>query len=151
MRYYSIYENLPTRSPLGFGPGAGRWNHAGIPIIYASNIATLPFMELYSIKGPVVAKSKWILAILEIPDEIPVLEIDSLPADWNKRPPANSTKDFGTHWANSKNFLCIKVPSARIPLLAFPAEHNLLINPLHPSFYDIIKVVSEENVCFEID
>lgn len=150
MRVYRLYENLPTRSPLGFGPGAGRWNHVGTPIIYASNIVTLPFMELYSIKGPVVAQAKWILATLEIPGDIPMLQLDSLPTDWNKRPPSNSTKDFGTHWANSKEFLCLKVPSARIPLLAYPEEHNLLINPFHSDFYKLVQVISEDEVGFEV-
>lgn len=151
MRYYRLFENLSTRSPLGFGPVAGRWNHAGTPLIYTSNIISLPFMELYSIKGPVVAKSTWILASLEIKEEIPMLELDSLPADWNERPPSNSTKDFGTIWANSKEFLCLKVPSARIPLMAYPEEHNLLINPFHPDFYKSVKVISQEEVRFEIN
>lgn len=108
-------------------------------------------MELYSIKGPVVAKSTWKLATLEIPDDIPMLEISNLSSDWNERPPSSTTKDFGTLWANTKKFLCLKVPSARIPLMAYPKEYNLLINPLHSDFYNSIRVISEEEVGFEID
>lgn len=151
MRYYRLYENLSTRSALGFGPGGGRWNHGGTPLIYASNIVTLPFMELFSIKGAVVAKSDWILATLEILGKIPTLEINSLPEDWKKRPAPNSTKDFGTYWANSKEFLCLKVPSSRVPLMAYPEEHNLLINPFHPGFYNSVNVIWEEKVGFEIN
>ena len=151
MRCYRLYENIPTHSALGFGLGSGRWNHAGTPLIYASNMVTLPFMELYSIKGPVVASSDWVLATLEIPDEIPELDIESLPQNWNWRPARNATKDFGTVWANTQQFLCLKIPSARIPLMAYPKECNILINPLHPDFHGLIKMISEERVDFTLD
>lgn len=151
MRCFRLYENIPTRSALGFGLGGGRWNHPGTPLIYASNRVALPFMELYSIKGPAVATSEWIMASLEIPDEIPELDIKSLPKNWNWRPARNTTKDFGTSWANAKEFLCLKIPSARIPLMAFPQECNVLINPLHPDFPELIKVESEEKVSFSLD
>ena len=151
MQVYRLFENNPLHASLGYGGGGGRWNHPGTPLIYASNTISLPFLELYSIKGPAVTTSKWILAGLEIEGEIPMLEQDNLPGDWNMRPHSRTTKDFGTAWANSKEMLCLKIPSARIPLSAYPLEFNLLINPLHPSFYEHVKVISEEEVSFAIN
>ena len=151
MHIYRLFEKNPFHSPLGFNAGGGRWNHSGTPLIYASNTISLPFLELYSIKGPVVATSSWILATLELSKEIPILQQDDLPPDWNLRPHTSTTKDFGTVWANSKDMLCIKVPSARIPLSAYPSEFNLLINPLHPDFFHAVKIISEEEVSFAIN
>lgn len=151
MQVYRLYEKNPLHSSLGYGGSGGRWNHPGTPLVYTSNIISLPFLELYSIKGPAVSTSKWILATLEIEGEIPMLEPDNLPADWNMRPHSRTTKDFGTAWANSKEMQCLKVPSARIPLSAYPTEFNLLINPLHPGFYEHVKVKVEEEVSFAIN
>ena len=123
----------------------------GNPLIYSSNTISLPFLELYSIKGPAVVKPLWILAKLEISEEIPMVEEKDLPVDWTLRPHSRATKDFGTVWANSKEMLCLKVPSARIPLSAYPSECNLLINPLYPRFHERVKLLSEEEVSFAIN
>lgn len=151
MHYYRLYENIPERTALGSGTNGGRWNHTGIQMIYTSNSATLTMMEIYSIKGPVVSIAKWILATLEVPDEIAMLDIGSLPVDWNKRPHSTSTKNFGTIWANEKKSLSLMVPSARIPLSCYPKEHNVLLNPRHPEFDSAIKVVSTEEINFQIN
>ena len=70
MLCYRLFENIPQRSSLGFGPAAGRWNYAGTPLIYTAHSVALAFLELYSIRGSQVALSKWILATLELPNEL---------------------------------------------------------------------------------
>lgn len=45
----------------------------------------------------------------------------------------------------------LMVPSCRIPTCAYPIEHNLLINPLHPDFLRDVKFVSQEDVNFEVN
>lgn len=151
MIYYRIYETLEGRSSLGYGLHGARWNHSGTPLIYAANSVALAMMELVSIKGSAITSSKWILAGIKVPNNLPTLTGSNLPTDWNARPPTFSTKDFGTSWALKKTSVALKVPSARIPLSSYPTEHNLLINPMHNDFKAIIEVVSEEEISFAID
>ncbi|WP_339875197.1 RES family NAD+ phosphorylase [uncultured Algoriphagus sp.] len=151
MRYFRLIENLVGRSSLGFGIGAGRWNQYGTPIIYGCSASSLNFLELLSIKGPVVTKSKWKLVILEIQTPIPELDASLLPSDWKNIPHPKSTQEFGTAWARGMISPSLKIPSCGIPLKSYPSEHNLLINPLHPDFQNLVKVVEEWDVSFEVN
>lgn len=151
MKYFRLIENLPNRSPLGFGIGAGRWNYWGTPIIYACSVSSLNFLELLSIKGSVVTKSAWQLVELEITAEIPLLEVDQLPKNWKSKPYPRATQEFGTIWAKRLISPVLKIPSCRIPLSSYPEEHNLLINPLHPEFFQKIQIVAIRDVSFEVN
>lgn len=144
-------ENLPGRESLGYGLGPGRWNQFGTPMIYACSMSSLSFLELLSIKGPVVTQSKWKLAVLEIEGTIPELDADFLPADWKNRPYPRSTQEFGTTWAKGMISPILKIPSIRIPLKNYPLEHNLLINPLHKEFSKTVKLIEEWDVTFEVN
>lgn len=148
---YRIYEPLENRTGLGYGQNGARWNQHGTPLIYAASSVALAMMEMLSIKGSTVTQGKWILAHLEVPDGLPRLRAEQLPEDWNSRPPTRTTKDFGTHWAASKNSVALQIPSARIPLTAYPAEHNLLINPLHPEFSALVRLIKEEQIPFYVE
>lgn len=143
-------ENLSGRESLGYGLGPGRWNQFGTPMIYACAVSSLNFLEFSSIKGPVVTKSKWKLAVLEIEGKIPELDADFLPIDWKNRPYPRSTQEFGTAWAKRMISPTLKIPSIRIPLKSYPQEHNLLINPLHKEFSKTVKLIEEWDVSFEV-
>ena len=151
MKYYRLYEKIVGRSPLSYGLGSGRWNQRKTPIIYCSNSRSLCMMEHYSIKGFVVSKSSWELAELDIDYDIPMIEVHDLQTDWDKRPHSNETQKFGTLWAEAKDYLCLKIPSSRIPLSAYPEEHNLLINPLHPDFLKSISILKKEDILFNLN
>ncbi len=151
VRYFRLIESIPGRTSLGYGLGGGRWNSYGTPIIYGSNVSALNFLELLSIKGPVVSSSTWLLTILEISEDLPYLDIDDLPENWKNRPYPLSTQQIGTEWAKQLMSPVLKIPSCRIPLSRYPEEHNLLINPFHPEFTNVVKVNSEEKVSFEIN
>ncbi|WP_111671603.1 RES family NAD+ phosphorylase [Algoriphagus litoralis] len=151
MRYFRLMENLPGRDSLGYGLGQGRWNQFGTPMIYACAMSSLNFLELLSIKGPVVTQSNWKLAILEIDGTIPELDADFLPPDWKNRPYPRSTQEFGTAWAKGMISPILKIPSIRIPLKSYPQEYNLLINPLHKEFSKTVKLIEEWDVTFEVN
>lgn len=146
-----MIENIPGRSSLGFGIGAGRWNEYGTPIIYACSVSSLNFLELLSIKGSVVTQSKWKLILLEVEGGIPELDISMIPDNWKNRPYPKSTQEFGSAWAKGMISPVLKIPSCRIPLQSFYHEHNLLINPLHPEFKTTVKVQEEWDVSFEVN
>ncbi|WP_009032972.1 hypothetical protein [Indibacter alkaliphilus] len=65
-QYFRLIEDLPGRTPLGYGPRSGRWNLYGTPVIYACSYTSLNFLELLSIRGPVVTQSQWSLVIFEV-------------------------------------------------------------------------------------
>lgn len=151
MKYYRLFLDDPMYSPLGFGTGAARWNHRMTPIIYVSSHTSIAVNEILSIKGPTVAKSDWIICTFNI--DGPILEIDltNLPSNWNARPWPRSTQNIGTLWVNEIASVGLKVPSARLNLSAYPEEHNLLINPLHPDFLKTVSVLDTEVFNFQIN
>lgn len=151
MHYYRLIENRPGRTPLGYGMAPGRWNHSGTPIIYACSHISINFVELMSIKGSYVSHAEWLLVTIAINIEPPMVQIDSLPDDWTKRPYPMSTQNFGTKWAEEMISPCLKVPSCRIPVVAYPNEHNLLINPVHPDARETLDLVSVEKVHFAVN
>ena len=151
MMYFILMEDLPDRTPLGFGLAGARWNSNGIPMIYACNHIALNYLELLAIKGSAVAKCNWFLATIEVLGDIPSLDPSSLPQDWRMRPYPLSTQESGSLWAKRKTSPYLKVPSCRIPIAAYPKEHNLLINPLHPDFNNLVKFVKSEHANYEIN
>ena len=151
MKYFRLFEDIPARSPFGFGLGGARWNHSGVPIIYLSNFSSIAINEMLSIKGSVVAKSNWKICTFEIVDQIPELKLSELPEDWNMRPASRLTKDIGSSWANQMKGVCLKVPSARLNLTAYSSEHNLLINPLHPDFRKVVNYNGSEDFNFQLN
>jgi RES domain-containing protein len=151
LRYFRLIEKLPGRLPLGYGPGSGRWNPYGVPLIYACSHSALNFLELLSIKGPVVSLADWSLVQFELTGDIPYLSVEDLPEDWAKRPHPKSTQEIGLYWASAKETVALKIPSCRIPLINYPEEHNLLLNPLHPEFSKKIKLIEETEVSFALN
>lgn len=79
-------EDIPSRTPLGYGKAGARWNSNGDPLIYACNHISLNYLELLAIKGSIGADTKWKLITLEVHGEIPRLDPKSLPSDWKMRP-----------------------------------------------------------------
>lgn len=151
MKYFRLIEKIHEETPLGYGKSGGRWNTNGTSIIYASNVSAINFLEMLSIKGAIVATTKWLLITLDVKNEIPYLESKDLPRNWNVRPYPLSTQRFGTNWSQNQVSLCLKVPSCRLPLSRYPGEHNLLINPSHHEFGNSITAESIEIVDFEIN
>lgn len=121
MRYFRLIENLPGRNFLGYDLGPGRWNPFGTPVIYACLVFWLNFLELLSIKGPIVTQSSWQLVIIEVMGSID-LDPESLASDWKNRPYPRSTPDFGEKWAKSMLSFALRFPSCWIPLASYPQE-----------------------------
>jgi RES domain-containing protein len=69
-----------------------------------------------------------------MPDDLAIQKISDadLPPDWYAPVAPESTKDFGTNWANSQSSVVLSVPSAIVP-----EERNYLLNPHRPEFVRI--------------
>jgi RES domain-containing protein len=149
--YFRIIQRRLAANPLGYGLGGARWNPRGVPLIYAGSSVSIITTEFLSIKGSAVVTAEWSLVTLAITGQVPEVDVKSLPKDWDSRPYPLSTQEFGRQWTRLKSSVCLKVPSARIPLKAYPTEHNLLIDPLHPAFPKEISVASIDHMFFNLN
>jgi RES domain-containing protein len=111
----------------------GRWNHAGVAIVYCSETLSLAALEYFVHLEPDLASD-----LLSVAAELPSglsqesLRIEDLPADWRSYPAPERLKDMGTKWARANRTAVLFVPSAVIP-----QEQNVLVNPGHPEFSSI--------------
>ncbi len=78
----------------------------------------------------------WLVRI-DVPDTLPIEEIDSLPAD------PQVFRQLGDEWLQHNGTLVLRVPSVLVP-----RQWNLLLNPEHPLF-PAIKVVEESPFAFD--
>jgi RES domain-containing protein len=149
--YFRIIQRRLASNPLGYGTGGARWNPRGVPVIYAGSSISIITTEFLSIKGSAVVDAEWSLVTLSVSRTPPQLDVKSLPKDWDARPYPLSTQEFGRQWTRLKSSVSLKVPSARIPLKAFPSEHNLLIDPLHPAFAREVSVLTVDPLYFNLN
>ncbi len=139
MLLYRISKEKYIRDLSGEGARkyGGRWNHKGTPVLYTSEHISLAALEVL-VHVPVISLPKDLkLLKLRISDEASREEVDpsTLLANWKDYPAPTDLKDLGTKWAESRNSLLLKVPSAVIS-----SEWNYLISPLHEEFEQITIV-----------
>ena len=107
----------------------GRWNHQGVPMVYAAGSQSLAVLEMLVQDDPLRARYIMIPATLPRNLKIERVTADQLPADWRKLSARAQLQTIGSDWARSRSSAVLAVPSSVIP-----AETNYLLNPLHPSF-----------------
>jgi RES domain-containing protein len=110
---------------------AGRWHHAGTPVVYGSESRALAALEqlvhLHRNRLP----PHFVCFAVEIPADVGVTEVrvSDLPSRWHHHPAPLELRDIGTRWAEARESACLRVPSAVVR-----GEHNFLFNPRHPEF-----------------
>lgn len=138
-------EYINDLSGKGAQLTGGRWNSKGTAMLYTSHSRALCTAELavHTATGNLPAGYR--LAIIDIPDEIPIEEIkyDQLPNDWRSFPHPDSTQKIGDQFIKQNKFPVLKVPSAVVP-----GDFNYLINPAHRDSIKI-KIIAHEP--FEFD
>ncbi|HEV8507813.1 MAG TPA: RES domain-containing protein, partial [Chitinophagaceae bacterium] len=149
--YFRIIQRKHESTPLAFGSGGARWNPKGVPLIYAGSHCSLVILEFLCIKGSSVMSSEWSLLSLSIKSEPSVIDVKTLPIDWDVKPYPGTTQDIGRGWVKENTSVCLKVPSIRIPLNVFPNEHSLLINPMHPDFLKEVEVKNVDLLSFNLN
>jgi len=111
---------------------AGRWNPAGVRMVYASQSLALAAVEFFVHLDPSVAPDDLVSMSAILPDDkVERLDISELPKDWRSMDHPVPRK-IGAEWAVSKRSVALQVPS-----VAVEGEWNLLLNPLHPGFAKI--------------
>ncbi len=114
----------------------GRWNAAGVRVVYLAGSISLGVLEVLvhlDSKSALRAFGQFSVEINS--KDIEILSDTALPLDWQQLPDpyAVSTQTVGSEWVKSGRSLALRVPSAVIP-----KESNLLLNPLHPRFSSVV-------------
>jgi RES domain-containing protein len=140
MRVFRIVKDRIRTADLS-GTGAfrvgGRWNSRGTYMLYTSENSSLAYLEsLVHFEAALLPPHLFIMQI-EVDDTAPVYTLpdEEYPKNWMQLEwPQN--KQLGDRWMAERAFLGIRVRSA-----VNTAEYNMLLNPLFPRFYDLVKVV----------
>ena len=110
---------------------SGRWNAAGVRMVYTSTSLALAAVELFVHLDPSDAPSDLVSVSATLqPSEVSVerLELARLPAGWRIMEHAQLRK-MGAEWAASQKSAALEVPS-----IAVEGEWNVLLNPVHLDF-----------------
>lgn len=129
-----------TLTGIGSEKFGGRWNEIGTRAVYCSENRALALLEYYVHSDNVALLPKdLLLAVIEIPDELPVKTLEKLPDNWKQYPYTSKTTSVFTKHVQKEDFFALKVPSTIIPM-----ENNIILNPLYSRFHEvkIIEYVS---------
>ncbi len=108
----------------------GRWGSVGTPLVYTSESLALATLELLVRVGSRTRLEERVcLSVTFREEHVLVTGAPDLPGGWDARPYTSVSQEVGDQWAASEQSLVLRVPSVVVP-----AEHNYLINPLHPDF-----------------
>ncbi len=117
-------ERTVAFSGKGAAENPGRWNKAGIPVVYTcSSIALCALETLVHTRSRKALNGRFALFAVRIsPDLITAPE---LPSDLRQR---QQTQEIGDQWIKRAEYPVLRVPSI------ITGEPNYLLNPNHPDF-----------------
>ncbi len=118
-------------SGAGAKATGGRWNVAGVAIVYTSQTRALACLEtVVHLNAGGLPLNRYLVEVT-IPDDLwtdaQMTTSISLPVGWDAEPSGRTSIEFGTNWIRSGTSALLLVPSVIIP-----EEFNVLINPQHP-------------------
>ena len=110
----------------------GRWHTRGRPIVYTARTESLAKLEALVHLNPTLAP-RLVLVEATIPDRLVATLRGALPAGWNDLPDSGAARSVGDTWLQSGSSLGLEVPSVHSR-----TETNVLINPAHPEFAQLV-------------
>jgi RES domain-containing protein len=123
-----LYRLGSAAFPIWDGSGAaaygGRWNPAGVRVIYAAGSLALAMLERLAQRRNL---NRTLLVEVEVPPELAVDDLTpTLPGNWRALGSLEAAA-AGGRWLASRSAPLLRVPSALVP-----RETNYLVNPAHP-------------------
>lgn len=105
---------------------AGRWHHAGSPVVYLAETPSGALVEVCAHTSANDIPPSFTLLKVVCPDSFAYEEISwaALDPGWAGR--VEITRDMGSEWLQRGSSALLRVPSALVPESA-----NYLLNPLH--------------------
>jgi len=111
----------------------GRWNSAGVRMVYCSEHLSLATLEILVHVQPLIMRDRF-RAFRVTWDAAMMIAIDKrrLPKGWNLQPPGAASKEIGDDWIKSGRSAVLALPSVIVPV-----ERTFLLNPQHSDFRKI--------------
>jgi len=105
-------------------------------MVYCTTALSLAALEVFVHLDPDDLPDDLVAIRAELPDDVlpEVVDVATLPADWNRTPGPTALQDIGSTWVASSRSVALSVPSAIIP-----AERNVLLNPGHPDLARLVR------------
>jgi RES domain-containing protein len=120
-------EKTAAFSGKGAAENPGRWNKAGVPVVYTcSSIALCALETLVHTRSRKALDGRFVLFEAKIPSGL-ITEPD-LPDDLQQR---QKTQETGNEWFKNARSAVLRVPST------ITGEPNYLLNPNHADFSKI--------------
>jgi len=110
----------------------GRWHTRGRPIVYTARTESLAKLEALVHLNPTIAP-RLVLVEATIRDRLVATLHGAAPAGWNDVPDSGAARSVGDTWLQSGSSLGLEVPSVHSS-----TETNVLINPAHPEFAQLV-------------
>jgi RES domain-containing protein len=108
----------------------GRWNSAGVRMVYCSEHLSLATLEILVHTQPVTIRGKFRVFRVSWDEAImSAIDLRKLPKGWNAQPPGLISKKIGDEWVHSGRSAVLVVPSVIVP-----PEKTFLLNPKHRDF-----------------
>ena len=122
----------------------GRWNSAGVRMVYCSEHVSLAALEILVHTQPITMRDKFRVLRAIWDDRIMMtIELNKLPKGWNAQPPGTASKSIGDEWIQSGRSAVLTVRSVIVPL-----ERTFLLNPKHGDFG---KIKIKDQGTFSLD
>jgi len=104
---------------------AGRWHHAGQPVVYLAESPAAALLEVcVHTVASAVMPTFTLLKIVGPGVTVAEIQRNQLPSDWQAQ--IEVTRNLGTQWLRGNSSLLLQVPS-----VILPETNNYLFNPLH--------------------
>ena len=111
----------------------GRWNSAGVRMVYCSENLALAALEILAHIQPIRMRDKFRAFRVTFDESLmEIVDLKKLPKGWNAQPPGPSSKRIGDDWIKSTRSAVLALPSVLVPL-----ERTFLLNPKHRDFVKI--------------
>ncbi len=109
-----------------------RWHSTGTRVVYSSESEALALLEYLAHVPIAVAPDDLGFFAATVPDDA-IAEIATLPRGWDVHPPGLASASVGDEFIARGAELALRVPSVVIPFAS-----NVLVNPNHPRFDEIV-------------
>lgn len=108
----------------------GRWNSAGVRMVYCSESLALAALEILVHMQPIIPPIRFCAFRATWPARwTQRIEERDLPRGWDAQPAGSGSRQIGDQWVRRGEFAVLALPSVIVPL-----ERTFLLNPQHSSF-----------------
>jgi RES domain-containing protein len=108
----------------------GRWNSAGVRMVYCSENLALAALEILAHTRAVRVRDKFRAFHISFDESLmEIVDLKKLPKGWDAQPAGPVSKQIGDSWIKSGRSAVLALPSVLVPL-----ERTFLLNPKHPDF-----------------